>query len=253
MKRILLFGGTGESRGIAGAALNNGFFVTLCVATGYAASLVQPDDRLEISVQRLGEEQMLSLMRKEAFSAVIDATHPYAVEATKNIKAAAKAAGLKYLRLLRQASGIEGCAVVKNAGEAAALLNKSEGNIFIATGIKELSFFTGVQNIFERAYVRVLPTVEALVECKSLGFKASHIIAMQGPFDEELNMALFRRFRIETLVTKDGGAAGGFPEKIAAAKRCGAEVILLERPCEKGLSYEEILKFLTFGAVAKCE
>ena len=50
----------------------------------------------------------------------IDATHPYAVEATKNIKAAAEKAGVEYLRLLRPASPLpENCLVFEGAKQAA--------------------------------------------------------------------------------------------------------------------------------------
>lgn len=247
MRHILIFGGTGDSREIVKRALENGFFVTLCVTTEYAATLLEAHERLKISVKRLEGAEMLALMKKGEFFAVIDATHPYAVIASQNIKAAASEAGVKYLRLSRPKSSFEGCAVVKNAQQAANLLEKSGERVFIATGIKELPVFSKVKNICERAYVRVLPTIEAIGLCEGLGFKASHIIAMQGPFDEELNAALFRRFKIETLVTKDGGAQGGFPEKIAAARRCNVKVLLIERPCDEGFSQDEILEFLEAG------
>ena len=34
------------------------------------------------------------------------------------------------------------------------------------------------------------------------------------------------------LVTKDGGAAGGVPEKLEAARREGCEVVVVARPAE---------------------
>ena len=50
--------------------------------------------------------------------------HPYAVEATKNIKAAAEKAGVEYLRLLRPASPLpENCLVFESAKQAAAALD----------------------------------------------------------------------------------------------------------------------------------
>ena len=65
---------------------------------------------------------------------------------------------------------------------------------------------------------------------------------MQGPFSREMNAALIRQFEIRFVVTKDGGGPGGFPEKAAAAKETGAQLIVLRRPEESGLSFDEVLK-----------
>ena len=83
---------------------------------------------------------------------------------------------------------------------------------------------------------------DSLSACGAAGVPASHVIAMQGPFSRELNEALIRQFRIAYLVTKDGGRAGGFEEKAAAAKAAGARLILIRRPREDGLGYEDVLQ-----------
>ena len=66
------------------------------------------------------------------------------------------------------------------------------------------------------------------------------IIAMQGPFPTELNTALIRHFGIRYLVTKDGGAAGGFPEKAKAARETEIELVLLCRPEETGSDFDTV-------------
>jgi precorrin-6x reductase len=63
-----------------------------------------------------------------------------------------------------------------------------------------------------------------------LGYRVDHLIAMQGPFSTELNVALMHQHNIEVLVTKDGGVQGGFAEKVLAAQEVGAQVIVVERP-----------------------
>ena len=65
---------------------------------------------------------------------------------------------------------------------------------------------------------------------------------MQGPFSREMNTATIRQYDIRWLVTKDGGAAGGFPEKAAAARETGAGLLVLRRPEEDGLDFETVLK-----------
>ena len=65
---------------------------------------------------------------------------------------------------------------------------------------------------------------------------------MQGPFTKELNAALLHQFHIDYMVTKDGGAAGGFAEKAEAAARCGVQRIVLRRPDDAGETADTILQ-----------
>ncbi|VAX32501.1 hypothetical protein MNBD_NITROSPIRAE03-886, partial [hydrothermal vent metagenome] len=64
--------------------------------------------------------------------------------------------------------------------------------------------------------------------CLDAGVRRQHIIAMQGPFSAELNIALIRQYGIDCLVTKRTGRAGGFYEKIEAARECGIWVVVVE-------------------------
>ena len=171
----------------------------------------------------------------------IDATHPYAVEATKNIKAAAEKAGVGYLRLLRPASPLpENCLVFESAKQAAEALAAKEGNLLLATGAKELAQFAAIPP--ERLYPRVLPTLESIAACEAANIPHRNIIAMQGPFSFALNQAMMEQFHIRWLVTKDGGAAGGFDEKAAAASAAGAQLVVIRRPSEQGETASEVLK-----------
>jgi precorrin-6x reductase len=124
-------------------------------------------------------------------------------------------------------------------------LKAVDGNILLTTGSKELTAFTEIPDYETRLYPRVLPAVESIEACLSLGFQASHIIALQGPFSKELNIALMRQFEIKAIVTKDGGKPGGFPEKLDAARELGAEVIVIRRPDEEGLSEDDVILELT--------
>ena len=59
--------------------------------------------------------------------------------------------------------------------------------------------------------------------------------------DRERFDSLLEQFHIRFLVTKDGGAAGGFAEKAQAAQDTGAQLIVLRRPAEQGETAEQIL------------
>lgn len=240
MKRILIFGGTADSHPLLEWLLQFEIEATLCVASDYAKALLPSENKLKIRVGRLDAVQMATLMKDGRYDCVIDATHPYAKEATRNIRAAAKLNRLDCFRLLRPSSNEQGCITVSSVAQAAALLSQRTGRVLIATGSKELAEFTRVTDFAKRCYPRVLPTEEAIAQCVSLGFLQSHIIAMQGPFSQALNAALFEQFDIATLVTKDGGAAGGFPEKLAAASACNVETILVKRPEDSGDTLEQL-------------
>ena len=172
----------------------------------------------------------------------MDATHPYAVEATKNIRAAANAAGVEYHRLLRAASTLHaGSVVLGSAAQAAQYLAATQGNVLLTTGAKELAAFAGLDAA--RLYPRVLPTVAGITACEGAGSPHRNIIAMQGPFSLALNKALITQFQIRYLVTKDGGAAGGFAEKVQAAADTGAQLVVLRRPPETGETETQILAY----------
>lgn len=201
---------------------------------------------------------------------VIDATHPYAAVVSENILTACAAAGVRCIRVEREDSGAgehgtesaqkalperestgaggkasasESAAFhwVESIEEAAAWLAQSDRssseaaqrpNILITTGSKELAPYTRIPDFAARCYVRALPTVEALEKCQALGFRRDHLILMQGPFSEEMNVAQLRYAEAGYLVTKASGETGGFPEKCEAALALGVEVICVGRPKE---------------------
>jgi precorrin-6x reductase len=53
---------------------------------------------------------------------------------------------------------------------------------------------------------------------------------MQGPFSEEMNLALLHYANAEFLVTKNSGREGGFLEKLAAAETAGISTIIIKPP-----------------------
>ena len=51
-----------------------------------------------------------------------------------------------------------------------------------------------------------------------------------GPFSKELNLAIIRQYGIGALVTKASGGAGGFWDKVEAAREAGCALVVVERP-----------------------
>lgn len=263
---VFLFGGTTEGRKIAEAIaeVNRAWVVhedapsceaggpsglpisaEVYVATAYGASLLPAGPGITVHVGRLNAAEMTALFENApAPLLVIDATHPYAAVVSENILSACAATGVRCLRVERENAGVEettaspeGAALhwVDSIEEAAAWLagqSSHRPNILITTGSKELAPYTQIPDFAERCYVRALPTLEALEKCQALGFRREHLILMQGPFSEEMNVAQLRYADAGYLVTKASGETGGFPEKCEAALALGVEVVCIGRPKE---------------------
>ena len=234
--RIVIFSGTTEGRLLSHLLAEKGAAVTVCVATEYGCEEQGEAPGVTVLTGRKTVEEMAELL--QGSDLCVDATHPYAVEVTKSVRRACSEAGVPYRRLLRDRSADTDALVVDSAEAAAELLADREGNILLATGMKELPAFAAISPA--RLYPRVLPTGESIAACERAGIPHRNILAMQGPFSTELNEALIRQFRIAFLVTKDGGKAGGFQEKVQAAKNTGIELVLIRRPEETGETFEEI-------------
>lgn len=237
--KVVVFSGTTEGREFSKRLAALGADVLVSVATDLGAEEQGSAPGVTVRAGRLEPDAMATLLAGAALC--VDATHPYAVEATQNIQQAAQTANVPYRRLLRPASPLPaGSVVCASAAEAAAALSKTTGNILLATGAKELPVFAALDPA--RLYPRVLPAQSGVAACEAANIPHRNIIAMQGPFSQELNEALIRQFSITYLVTKDGGAAGGFTEKAAAAASTGATLVVIRRPAEQGETAETILQ-----------
>lgn len=251
MLNICIFGGTTEGRELIKYLSDKNVKVTACVATEYGEEIIT-DSKAFIHTGRLDYENMLEFFDDNKFNLIIDATHPYAKIVTENIIKACEKTNIKYLRLNRNQAETVEAKYFSDIEETVDYLSETKGNILLTTGSKELDKFTRIPDFKKRIYPRVLPLDLSLELCKINGYDSSHIIAMQGPFTEELNIAMIKAFDIKILVTKEAGLSGGFMEKVNAAKTCGVECIIIKRPGNKeGLSYEQIIDYLN-NVIGSC-
>ena len=248
--KVLLFGGTAEGHALAVRLAGAGCAVTCCVATDYGRELIEPQDGLTVRTGRMDAAEMEAEMAG-GYDVVVDATHPYAAQVSENIRAAAGAAGLPYERLLRaREEAGEDVRWADSPEDAARLLAELPGNVLLTTGSKDLPIFARVPDFAQRIWVRVLPSMDSLRAALELGYPAAHIICMQGPFSQEMNVATLRLMDGAVLVTKATVRAGGFGEKAAAARAAGAKLLVIRRPTkETGLAFEELFQKLTGGVV----
>lgn len=270
MKNILLFAGTTEGRLLAEYLIHQPVRLHAAVATDYGQKLLPSAPSMTVSSHRMDETQIIDFIRQHHFDLVLDATHPYAEEASANISGACEKTQVPYLRILRDCQSAADISsntdkpseiFVDTTAQAVDFLNHQEGPVFLTTGSKTLPDFMQITNAPERLFVRILPNAEMLAACVSLGLPASHIFCMQGPFDIDMNTAtiqhickLWEKAHPDSnpadtplyMVTKQSGRTGGFDEKMEAASQSRIPVLIIGRPAqEKGLSLSESYHWLS--------
>ena len=224
---IGILGGTREGRLLADFCRKERIPAAVSVATSYGEELLTPGPFLRVHTGRMEKEELLSWIRQEKIGALADATHPYARVISENAEWACRQAGIPYGRLVRD-SGEEkaeeenGRIIRTSSMEEAVqvlarILQEGRGEKgLITTGSKELAQYTRIPDYAERLYVRVLPSREGIDACLKLGWKGSHVIAMQGRFHFyegyapamlALGVRAMRRLGVETLLVTN--AAGG--------------------------------------------
>lgn len=254
MATIVIFGGTWEGRRLAEAFAGTALRLHICVATEYGASLLPVCDNIHIHTGRMDCSEMEAFLSELQADCCLDATHPYASAVTENIGKACKNIGLPCIRVLRRETedventgGQSKAAFVNSVEEAVEYLSRTAGNILITTGSRDLKAYTKLPGYQKRCFARVLPTVSVMEKCKALGFEERNLIGMQGPFSEELNLAMLRQVQASWLVTKNSGKEGGYPEKCEAALQAGVHLVVIGRPAESAenrMELEEAVAYL---------
>ncbi|MBO4509469.1 MAG: precorrin-6A reductase [Spirochaetaceae bacterium] len=242
MKKILVFGGTTEGRAVAEILSENNVETDVCVATEYGEMVLEEMACVRVKQGRLDAGDIAELVGSGEYCAVIDATHPFAVEVSANIRQGVCSAGAKIplIRFERNTKlGVKlddnGSVVYfDDASSCAEALEKAleriEGKILLTTGSKELGAFCRSDALRKKLVVRVLPGLESVRLCYDAGLEGKQIIAMQGPFSEQMNRAVINEYGISVLVTKESGKTGGVDEKLSAAKNAGIKCFVIRRP-----------------------
>ncbi|MBR2522315.1 MAG: precorrin-6A reductase [Coriobacteriales bacterium] len=247
MTRVLLYGGTTEGHELACALAEAGLEVCVSVATDEGAKVLPKGlAGLTVRIGAQNSEEKHELMTS-GFDVVVDATHPYATSVSKSVREAAQRAGLPLLRIIRPKGDTEGCVLASSIADAVGKI-PPKGNVLATTGSKEIGLYAAMEGVGERLYARVLNVESSVEACRAAGIPDEHIIAKRGPFSVEENIECIDEHRIEVLVTKDGGNAGGYPEKLEAARARGVTMIVIERPEEEtGIEKDEALQMILEG------
>lgn len=232
MKKVLVFGGTTEGRILAETLSQNNITVHVSVATDYGEQVIEEKSNLKILKGRLDVPSMKRLIKENKYHMVIDATHPFATEVSESIKKSTEETGIPLLRFERNVELEENRGIIfaKDALECCELLSKTSGKILLTTGSKDLNVFCKSPSLRERLVVRVLPGLESINLCYENNLEGKQIIAMQGPFSKNMNIAQIDDYGISVLVTKESGKTGGTDSKIEAALEKGIKCIVIRKP-----------------------
>ena len=172
-----------------------------------------------------GAEGLARYLSVQRIDLLIDATHPYAAQISRNAAEAAERTGVPILALRRPPwQQVDGdCWREVDSGDAAvAALGSAARRVFLALGRQEVGpFEASPQHVY---LIRSVDPIEP-----PLGVPTATYLTARGPFAEADERAMLEAHRIDVIVGKNSGGASTYG-KIAAARALGIEVVLLRRP-----------------------
>lgn len=175
-----------------------------------------------------GIEGLIQYLRAQRITHVIDATHPFAAQMSRNAIDACAALGLPLLAMERpawQALAGDQWLHVADMDAAAQALTPQMQRVFLAIGRKQLAAFAprAAQHHF------VLRVIDQTEEALPLPASRCELLIARGPFALDDERALLQRHAIDAIVSKNAGGADTYA-KIEAARELGLPVIMVDRP-----------------------
>jgi precorrin-6A/cobalt-precorrin-6A reductase len=230
--RILVLGGTGEARALASRLVD----AEVAVLSSLAGRVREP--RLPAGPVRIGGfggaaglaaflreggEGVVAGDRRGGFTAVVDATHPFATTITANAVDATATAGVPLLVLRRPGWPPDPAwrTVPDMAAAAAAVRDWTGESVFLTTGRRDLPVFAGDDR--HRFLVRTVDPPEGAVPPRMT------LLLDRGPYTVDGERALLREHGVGLLVTKDSGGTMT-AAKLHAARELDVPVVVVRRP-----------------------
>lgn len=228
-----LISGTSEGKDIL-IELNkftDNIFVS--TATEYGGNLLREYKYKVLNQKPLDIQEIIETININGIKGIIDATHPYATEVSKNIMEACKHCEIKYIRyerpsLLEKYKGYSNVHVIYSYDELRDKLTNIGGNILNTTGSKSIKSIMAL-NLNNRIIHRVLPTLKVMQELDEVNIEPENIVAIKGPISTQLNEAFIEEFQGKVMLTKDSGERGGLEEKILSCIEKKIDIFIIAR------------------------
>lgn len=228
---IWLIGGTSNSREVSKHLRENNIPHIVTVATEYGKKLYEDTD---VRVGRMDSRDMEDFIQENSIDKIIDATHPYAIDVSKNSLEAARTFKIPHIRFERKNLDYNNSRKFDGYEDVVDYLKDKEGNVLVTTGSNNLKVFGGDK----RYYVRVLPVEVSIRKAIEENISPKNIIGLQGPFNTEFNRAIIKNYSIKYLLTKESGTEGGEKEKIDACIDEDIELLVIRRP---KINYDKVV------------
>lgn len=171
-----------------------------------------------------GPEGLADYLRAEKVTHLIDATHPFAAQISRNAVAAAGAAEVPLIALQRppwQAGPGDDWRDVPDAAAAAVALPKTPARVFLAIGRQNLDAFAGRPQ--HHYLLRLVDPPE------TLPLPRVTVELARGPFTVAGDAALMARHATQIVVAKNAGGEGA-RAKLEAARAARLPVVMIARP-----------------------
>ena len=221
--RVLLLGGTTEASHIGRELAAAGVTGVFSYAGRTATPIAQP---MPTRVGGFGGvDGLAEYLRREAITHVIDATHPFASQISRNAIEACGQTGTPLIAYAREpwvAGPDDRWRHVRTIEEAVAALPDRPARIFLAIGKQHLREFA-----VQSQHFYLLRLVDA--PATGLPLPNAEIVLARGPFTTAGDLALLRSHRITHVVARNAGGEGA-KAKLEAARVLGLPVIMIERP-----------------------
>lgn len=218
--RVLILGGTGEARALAGQLVAAGVDVISSLA-GRTPQPLLPDGAVRVGAFG-GSAELGAFLRADGITRVVDATHPFAARITAAAVEATAAAGVPLLVLRRPEweAGPLWETAADMCAAAAAVRSWPGDSVFLTTGHRGLDAFA-TDNV-HRYLVRATTPPRAPVPPRMT------LILGRGPYTVAAEAAQMRQHQVGLLVTRNSG--GPMAAKLHAARDLGVRVVTLARP-----------------------
>jgi len=225
MKRILLLGGVTEALAIART------LGPLHIYSLAGVGRVPTDLACQVRVGGYGgAEGLAQFVRDKSIDLLLDATHPYAAQISRNAVTAARLCGIPCWALRRpawQAQAGDDWREVSDWAELIDALMPFRRPLF-TLGREPLQHL-GEIPVEQFWTLRALDSYPGNDRCEVLGAR--------GPFQIEEERELFERRNIDVLISKNSGSTATEP-KLEVARERGVPVIVLKRPVLPGVDRE---------------
>jgi len=233
-RRLWLVAGTGEGPELAERLLALGWQLTVSVVSAPAALAYRPHPALSLRVGALAGEAAVEAELAAAatsghpYAVVVDASHPFACQVSRQLEAGCTRRGQRLLRLQRPT--LKGPATLLPTLEDLRAVPLAGQHLLLAIGARQLAAAVSLSP-GALHHARLLPSASSLQQAMAAGLSGERVACLRPGSTLAVERALVRRWRISTVLARQ---SGGFTEELwrRICRSEGLSLLLLCRPQE---------------------